>query len=47
MSVGLDSGSFEIWSPRKNGWTAPAGRYRILAGTASRNLPLHETIEVH
>jgi beta-glucosidase len=38
--------SFSIYDAAEHKWTSPAGTYRIMVGTCSRDLPLHSDIRV-
>ncbi|MES2221427.1 MAG: glycoside hydrolase family 3 C-terminal domain-containing protein, partial [Acidobacteriota bacterium] len=42
----LNSRAFSIYDPDLHTWKMPDGKYKILAGTSSRNLPLRREIEV-
>jgi beta-glucosidase len=42
----LDGTSFSIFSPGAHRWVHRAGTYEILAGTSSRDLPLHRSVQV-
>ena len=42
----LDPRSFSIYDPAARAWRSPAGTYRIMAGTSSRDLPLRGSITV-
>jgi len=46
VSVVLNARSFSIFDPAKRRWVTPAGSYEILAGTSSRDLPLHSSITI-
>lgn len=42
----LDKRSFSIYDTSAHRWESPNGKYRILAGTSSRDLPLHGDVTV-
>ena len=42
----LNERSFSIYDTAAGKWTSPAGTYRILVGTSSRDLPLHSDVTV-
>jgi len=42
----LDARSFSIFDTTVHRWTVKPGTYEILAGTSSRDLPLHSTVTV-
>lgn len=42
----LSSRSFEIYDPDLHAWKMPSGKYQILAGTSSRDLPLQGQVDV-
>jgi beta-glucosidase len=42
----LDSQSFSIYDPAAHRWVSPAGTYRVVVGTSSRDLPLESSIAV-
>jgi beta-glucosidase len=46
VSIALDPRSFSIYSVDEHRWISPNGTYEILAGTSSRDLPLHGEITV-
>jgi beta-glucosidase len=46
VALTLDAKSFSIYDEAQHRWVARAGRYEVLAGTSSRDLPLHATIAV-
>lgn len=45
--LSLDPRAFSMWDTAANSWKVVPGRYRILAGDSSRNLPLHGSVEIH
>ncbi len=42
----LNRRSFSIYDPELHQWKVPSGRYRIMVGTSSRELPLQSDVEV-
>lgn len=46
VSLMLDQHAFSIWDTSMQRWRTVPGRYEILAGDSSRNLPLHQTIRM-
>lgn len=46
ITMTLDARSFSTFDTTLNRWAVRAGTYEILAGTSSRNLPLHSQITV-
>jgi beta-glucosidase len=46
VSVDLDERSFSTYDSSQHRWIVPDGTYEILAGTSSRDLPLHSRITV-
>jgi beta-glucosidase len=44
ITLKLDARSFSIFDTGEHQWTTRSGRYDILVGTSSRDLPLHATI---
>ena len=46
VTLALDPRSFSIYDASARGWISPPGRYAILAGTSSRDLPLHGVVKV-
>jgi beta-glucosidase len=46
VSLALDKRSFSVYDPAAHDWAFRAGTYEILAGTSSRDLPLHKSIVV-
>ncbi len=44
VTLTLDQRSFSIYDESARRWISPPGRYEILAGTSSRDLPLHGTV---
>ena len=42
----LNRRSFSIYDPDLHSWTMPGGKYKLLVGTSSRDLPLQQSIEV-
>jgi beta-glucosidase len=46
VALVLGSRSFSIYDTETHQWQSPAGTYRILIGTSSRNLPLHSDVTV-
>jgi beta-glucosidase len=46
LSITLDSRTFSVWSAKAKRWQVVPGRFEILAGDSSRNLPLHGSVEI-
>jgi beta-glucosidase len=46
VSLTLDPRSFSIYDASAHRWTSPEGTYEILAGTSSRDLPLHANVTI-
>lgn len=46
VSITLDARSFSIYDAAAHRWTFRPGTYEILAGTSSRDLPLHQSLVV-
>jgi beta-glucosidase len=46
VRLALDAQSFSTYDPAAHQWTHRAGSYEILAGTSSRDLPLHKSIAI-
>ena len=46
VSLTLDPRSFSIYDASAHRWISPEGTYGILAGTSSRDLPLHASITI-
>jgi beta-glucosidase len=46
VSLMLDEPSFSTYDPSAHQWARRAGTYEILAGTSSRDLPLHSNIAI-
>jgi len=44
ISLTLDARAFSIWDIAVHRWRILSGRYEILAGDSSRNLPLHQIV---
>ena len=44
VEITLNRRSFGYWDPTLKDWTVAHGRYRILVGGSSRNLPLSATV---
>ena len=42
----LDPHSFSVWDTAAGRWATAPGRYTVLAGDSSRDLPLHQTVTV-
>ena len=42
----LNADSVAIWDNAANGWTVQPGKYRVLVGNSSRDLPLHGSLTV-
>ena len=42
----LDPRAFSVWSTKAKKWTVVPGRYTLLAGDSSRDLPLHAVVVV-
>lgn len=47
VSLTLDRRAFSIFDSHANAWTTPAGTYRVLTGTSSRDLPLNAVVTIH
>lgn len=46
VTLSLDRRSFSIYDVASRRWETPAGTYRILVGTSSRDLPLHSDVAI-
>jgi beta-glucosidase len=46
VRLNLGARSFSIYDPASEVWKMPSGKYKILVGTSSRDLPLQRDIEV-
>jgi beta-glucosidase len=46
VSIDLDARSFSTFDPSQHRWIIRDGTYQIMAGTSSRDLPLHSTVTV-
>ena len=46
VRVTLNPRSFSIYGPDLHAWKMPSGKYEILVGTSSRDLPLRRDVEV-
>ena len=46
VRLSLDPRSFSIYAPDLHGWRIPSGKYGILVGTSSRDLPLRGEVDV-
>jgi beta-glucosidase len=46
VRLNLDPRSFSIYDPDLEAWKMPSGKYEILVGTSSRDLPLQRDVEV-
>jgi beta-glucosidase len=46
VRLNLDPRSFSIYDPDLHAWKMPGGKYEILVGTSSRDLPLQRDVEV-
>jgi beta-glucosidase len=46
VTLTLDQSSFSIYDTAEKHWITPDGNYGILAGTSSRDLPLHASIAI-
>lgn len=46
VTLNLNPRSFSIYDPELEAWKMPSGRYEILVGTSSRDLPLQRDVEV-
>ena len=44
VTIELDPRAFAQWDTAANGWTVAAGRYQVLVGDSSANLPLRATV---
>lgn len=47
VSIALDPRAFSIWDSKTNRWAVVDGKYEILAGDSSRDLPLQSAIAVN
>lgn len=47
VSIALDPRAFSIWDTKTNRWAVVGGKYEILVGDSSRNLPLRAAIAVN
>jgi len=45
--VRLDPRAFSVWDTAANRWKVVPGRFTILVGDSSRNLPLRGSVEIH
>ena len=46
MRLTLEPSSFSLYDTVAKHWIFPDGKYEILAGTSSRDLPLHASITI-
>jgi beta-glucosidase len=46
LTFKLDRRAFSIWDSAAQRWTVPGGRYEVLVGDSSRDLPLRATVTV-
>ena len=46
VSLTLDRRAFSVWDTEAKRWSVAGGRYEILVGDSSRNLPLHGIVEI-
>ncbi|MGH9604295.1 MAG: glycoside hydrolase family 3 C-terminal domain-containing protein [Terracidiphilus sp.] len=46
VSVTLGPNAFSVWDTPTSHWKVVPGRFEILAGDSSRNLPLHASVEI-
>src|SRR5262249_52297328 len=46
VTITLDPRAFSIWDTDKNRWTVVPGRHEVLAGSSSRDLPLHGEVTI-
>lgn len=46
VHLNLEPRSFSIYDPVLHGWKVPSGKYNILVGTSSRDLPLQSEVDV-
>jgi beta-glucosidase len=46
VRLALDRQSFSVYDPARHAWVFRAGVYEILAGSSSRDLPLHASISI-
>jgi beta-glucosidase len=46
ITLSLDQRSFSIYDDGARQWKTPAGKYRILVGSSSRDLPLHSEFTI-
>ena len=46
VRLNLNPQSFSIYDPNLHAWKMPGGKYKILVGTSSRDLPLQRSIDV-
>lgn len=47
VSLSVDERAFSVYSASQHRWVMPDGAYEILAGSSSRDLPLHQSLSVH
>lgn len=47
VTLSLDQRSFSIYDAAARKWKTPVGRYRILVGISSRDLPLHSEVTIN
>jgi len=47
VGIALDPRAFSIWDTKANRWAVIGGKYEILVGDSSRDLPLHRPITVN
>jgi beta-glucosidase len=47
VTMTLDARAFSIYDTAAHRWISPEGRYRVMVGSSSRDLPLQGTIAVH
>ena len=46
ISLTLDRRAFSVWNTKAKQWSVAGGRYEILVGDSSRNLPLHGVVQI-
>ena len=46
ITLSLDQASFSIYDVASRKWKTPPGRYTVLVGTSSRNLPLESGVTI-
>jgi beta-glucosidase len=46
LQLTLDRRAFSVWDTTANRWNVVPGRFEILAGDSSRNLPLQGSVQI-